>query len=760
MMKMQDMMKNTISMIFAALLVSGLWGCSDMASLDGLEDRTKEEGSAMGETEASKALEELLVYDNGLAYNWVTEYSPDGTVTYTILFGFNDDDSVSSDSPSSVNDEALGLFSVGENSSGNLQIRFDGAVMLSDEMIGEQYRETQLQVDSYDADAGTVACTGMNSGVKLTLSKADASDIQKLGAKVVWSAFSESGLMHGILRDGDGAFKARYALDRSSSSVELTWIENNGNEDAVHETISVTLANNDDNYTISWTPVDINGTSFSSLIYDIAGSTVSSDASGWTVGAGISAVPDFVDGASRQYYLGGHSQTGDAHPDLWPVLVSDNFRDLKFYPYADDIPVQVRAYISQTSYAMYLFVNDYYTSPSKSPRVDTDGDWITFYQSQQGDFLKLATGDASPTYTLDQMATDLKAFTDFYFHADGLYVVQDSDTEYYLISASGKLWVKVSSREQSDTGTVGPDDNLLETFIAKGMKPYGTFYENGTKNFKLHYDIDAVASTADLIWIESEDVYTEDGNYKDMAISKAQYKTVGVTASADGYISFDEPLVVGGVTYKGMTWTSGSPSPDVEGMDCTIRTPMSATGHPLEYFFTYPVNKYEGGNRGYMPYTKFCLPTSDDNIAGLTGTDRYIFYPYTQDDGLPAGPMSLEIFPVGNGQSVTVKSWRNGQESHVLTVPVNSYSVEDDRMIFTKGTASGELVDESGNVMTPQDAEELFAPLERLLFSEDGFHVYKAESVDYDLNGNTGRHYFYLISPDPDYPYWIKVREG
>ena len=81
-------------------------------------------------------------------------------------------------------------------------------------------------------------------------------------------------------------------------------------------------------------------------------------------------------------------------------------------------------------------------------------------------------------------------------------------------------------------------------------------------------------------------------------------------------------------------------------------------------------------------------------------------------------------------------------------------------MIFTKGTASGELVDESGNVMTPQDAEELFAPLERLLFSEDGFHVYKAESVDYDLNGNTGRHYFYLISPDPDYPYWIKVREG
>ena len=63
------------------------------------------------------------------------------------------------------------------------------------------------------------------------------------------------------------------------------------------------------------------------------------------------------------------------------------------------------------------------------------------------------------------------------------------------------------------------------------MKPYGTFFDNDNKNFKLHYSLDAEAGTADLIWIEdSEAVYT-DGNYREMARNKAQYKTVAVDAT-------------------------------------------------------------------------------------------------------------------------------------------------------------------------------------------------------------------------------------
>lgn len=748
-------MKKITSMIFAAFMAFGMIGCRDAASLEGLEDQTKEDGVQIGETEASKSLEEFLVNDAGLQYNWVTNYTA-GETTYKILFDFNDDDSVLSDSPSSDSESAMGLFRVGETVEGEMFIRFDGAVMLADEMIDPAYRETQLIVESYDENAGTVSCKGVKSGTPVILSRASETDIAELGAKVVWAAFIQNGGQSGVLRDQNGAFKARFELDRTNSSIELTWVENEGNQDARHENKPVTLENGSDTYTISWEPVQINGQECSSMTYDVASKTVSFGVQDWTIGGHISASPDFVDGANKHYYLGGHSMTGSAHPDLWSVIVNDKFRDIYFYPYADDIPVQVRAYITNSTYAVYLFVNDYYTSPSKTPRFDMDKDWIRFYASQQGDFTKLAVGDASPTYSLDQMATDLKAFTDFYFHEDGLYIIPDGETDFYLISKTSKLWVKVSSEEGSDLGEVDPEDNLLEVFIRNGMSPYGTIFEEGTKNFKMHYDIDPAASEADLIWIENEDVYT-DGNYKDMAVSKAKYKTVGLTATQDGKISFDEPVIVGDATFKGMTWRSGNPEPDVEGMECSVRVPIVADGNPLDYFFTYGgIEKYQGGNPMYLPWSRFCLPTSDDNITGLSGTDRYIFYPFVQEDGsTPAGPMSIEIFPVGKEQAVTIKSWADGMTSHVLTVPVADYSVEKDIMFFTKGTVSGSLVDETGKEMTLEESEAVFAPIDRLLFSEVGFHVYKAESVSYD----SGKHYFYLVSPDPEYPYWIKVRE-
>ena len=66
------------------------------------------------------------------------------------------------------------------------------------------------------------------------------------------------------------------------------------------------------------------------------------------------------------------------------------------------------------------------------------------------------------------------------------------------------------------------------------------------------------------------------------------------------------------------------------------------------------------------------------------------------------------------------------------------------------------MVDADGNEMSSEESQKLVKPLERLLFGERGFHVYKAESVSYDGN----KHYFYLVSPDPSYPYWIKIREA
>ena len=77
-------MKKIISMISAAAFVFGMSGCRDAASLEGLEDQTKEEGTQIGETEESKALEAFLTEEGTYDYNWATDYAA-GDNVYTVL---------------------------------------------------------------------------------------------------------------------------------------------------------------------------------------------------------------------------------------------------------------------------------------------------------------------------------------------------------------------------------------------------------------------------------------------------------------------------------------------------------------------------------------------------------------------------------------------------------------------------------------------------------------------------------------------------
>ena len=71
--------------------------------------------------------------------------------------------------------------------------------------------------------------------------------------------------------------------------------------------------------------------------------------------------------------------------------------------------------------------------------------------------------------------------------------------------------MKVRDGLYSEGGGEEPGgENFLPQLVAQGMKPYGTFFDNDNKNFKLHYSLDAEAGTADQIWIEdSEAVYTD-----------------------------------------------------------------------------------------------------------------------------------------------------------------------------------------------------------------------------------------------------------
>lgn len=746
-----------IAILLAACLLVFAAGCRDDASLDGLESQTKEEGSSAGETAESKAVKEALNYVSELAYNWVVEYAPTEDRNYTILFDFQADSSVASDSPLSDNEKNLAIYSVVNLKDGRVAIKFDGPTMLSDQIVDADFRERQLIVEAITDTQ--IECVGAVSGKPAVLKRASAADVLKLGEKLVWTALSKQKAMQGVLRT-DNKFVARYAIDKKARKIEFTWIDA-VSKDAMHEAAAFTLDVSETDYLLQWPALSVNDQQYSSLNYTIASSKVAFNISEVKIDVLVKATPDYVDKANKQYNLGGKLLCGKAHPTLWSVLANDKFRSILFYPYPDDIPVRAEVYTGDGGVSNYLFVNDYTDNP-KTAHFDTDGDWVRFYPSTRGDYMKIPTGTDLPTYTIAQTEAALKPFIDFYFHAEGLYTIPETDANgkgFYLISKATAMWVKVRVgmvKEPDGITPPDPEQNYLADLVAQGMKPYGTFFDNANKNFGLHYQLNAEAGTADLIWIEDSEAKYTDGNYKEMARNKAQYKTVDVSATEAGVITFKEPIVVGSVTYKGLTWT-GSYTPNVEGLECTIRTPMQNAEHPLEYFYTYPVNKYEGGTPVFIPYSRFCMPTAEDNISGMTGTDRYIFYPYMQSGGsTPAGPCALELFSVGKGERIDIKSFRNGFENSPVSIAISAYKVEADRMLFTKGAVTGHFVDENGAEMTEAKSQELTAPLERLLFAPQGFHVYKAEAVSYDDN----KHYFYLVSPDPSYPYWIKIREA
>jgi len=304
-------MKRITILLTTLLTIAFAAGCRDEASLDGLESQTKEDGTSAGETAESKAVKEMLTYESDLEYNWVTEYAPAEGLSYTILFNFLSDGSVTSDSPVSENEQALALFTVsGLDEGGIASIKFDGATMLNDAIIDPAYRERRLIVESYDDN--TVTCVGAESGTSFVLRKATSGDVLQLGEKLVWTALSGADAMKAIVRDANGRFVARYALERATKSIEFTWIDAT-TSDAKHERGTVEIETSESEYTLTWAPVSINESSFESLSYRIADRSVALNVADTKLDEPIEANGGFVSTNTKQYNLGGRDRCGSPH---------------------------------------------------------------------------------------------------------------------------------------------------------------------------------------------------------------------------------------------------------------------------------------------------------------------------------------------------------------------------------------------------------------------------------------------------------------
>lgn len=453
----------------ASLLVFLAWGCNDGASLDGLESQTKEEDMPTEDTPESVAIREMLAYKSDLEYNWVADYSLEEGKSYTILFNFLSDSSVSTDAPQSDNEKHEALYKVTSDSEGREILRFDGPTMLSDPFIEEIYRETALSVKA--TNESELSCTGLRNGKNLTLRHATEADINKLGEKRIWVILQKKNAMKSVLRDASDNFVLRYFLDKTTREINFTWIDKNSQQ-AVHQKKPFTIEITSDSYTLTWETVKINGRDFKSLLYSLNDEKVAFNVPELSFREGIKATPDFVNGNANHYNLGGSSRTGSASPTLWECLKSNKFETIYFYQYADDIPLNIKAYLADGSTGTYLIVNDYTPDP-KTARYDTEDDWVRFYRSEQGDFLKPLSAQ-NEAYTIQDAAEELKPFIDFYFDEAGLYVIDASDVRgraFYLISRNTSEWVKVRR-------DMIPEDSPFENHFPKpvkaGIASYGT----------------------------------------------------------------------------------------------------------------------------------------------------------------------------------------------------------------------------------------------------------------------------------------------
>ncbi len=429
-------------------------GCKEQASLDSLESRTKEEVTSGAETAESKAVEAALNYTTSLAYNWVCNYQPTSGANYEILLKFDENGSVSTDSPQSDSPTNLALTNVYGNAEGGVSIKFEGSTMFQDAMISPEFHESTFDVVSVSSDNKTIRLKGKNTDTEFELRYATNEDVSKLGEKIIWTEFIQHKAMNVVLRDGE-EFVARYNINREQKAIEIVWIDAT-TQKAVHKTLPYTIDITEDAYTVSWESETINGNAFSALEYNLAQNSVSTVGATLNMTQPILAEGGFVEGNTKNYYLGGRQRCGQ-YPEALNCIEGDWLDFVFFYPFNDDIPVEMRVMLNSGEPAAsnqgYLFVNDYTQDP-KTPIIDSEGDWVRFYPNL-GEFPKdpFGTAGKDPVKTPDEVKEIVKPFTDFYFAEGGLYVVDVTDANggaFYLISATSDLWVKVRSSIYSD----------------------------------------------------------------------------------------------------------------------------------------------------------------------------------------------------------------------------------------------------------------------------------------------------------------------
>ncbi len=244
--------------------------------------------------------------------------------------------------------------------------------------------------------------------------------------KALFLSKVQTELYNGVIRDANGKFIAHYAISGANNeSIKISVLENRV---LTHYERTLTIGADDENGTFNFDAVTLNGSSVKQILYRFDNSAMSTDTK-LSVAPNKDARGFFTGSSYKTYVISKNNSKGDAKEELWQELSWKSVGDIEL----SDRDVRPLVLCPGSEDAVW------YTFFDANWTVKTEFDRIYFTKSKG----YMPYGGADRIAEVEQKLTKFFAG---WFHADGLYVVQETNggvAYLYFVSPTTSNWFKL-----------------------------------------------------------------------------------------------------------------------------------------------------------------------------------------------------------------------------------------------------------------------------------------------------------------------------
>lgn len=281
-----------------------------------------------------------------------------------------------------------------------------------------------------------ITAKGKDGGEAMILTKVTTADIKKNDEekrvaviaknKALFLERIKTELYNGVIRDANGKLIGHYAISgENNDQIKISVLEN---RILTHHQRALTIVVDELDGVFHFDAVTLNGQSTTQILYNFADLTMSTD-SKLIVGSNKEAVGFFTGSSFKTHFISKNNNKGDAKEELWAELGWKSIGDVEL----SDRDVRPLVFCPGSEDAIwYTFFDANWTVKSELDRI---------YFSKSAGYMPL--GGANRVQEVEQK---LSKFFAAWFHADGLYVIQETQggTSYvYFLSPTTDNWFKV-----------------------------------------------------------------------------------------------------------------------------------------------------------------------------------------------------------------------------------------------------------------------------------------------------------------------------